>query len=282
MNKFSHKGTEKKELVTKLFNDIAKRYDFLNHLFSFGIDYYWRKRLVNKVQPSNQTSILDIATGTGDVAFKLALKCNQVVGLDIAKNMIEIAKIKQSKKQLKNINFIIGDAEKLPFEDKSFDYIEEYYNIHGLNFTVLRYGSIYGERSDYTNGISNIIQNAIKTGKISYFGSDKSIREYVHVSDIARASVDILHEKYKNKHIILSGQKALKVHDFLKILANILNISNDIKFRNEKYTGHYEITPFTYELKFGEKLILDKYVDYRKGLTALVNEIKKNSNEKNH
>ena len=162
------------------------------------------------------------------------------------------------------------------------DYVEEYYNIHGLNFTILRYGSIYGVRSDYSNGITKIIQRAVQTGKISYFGTKKTLRNYVHVLDVAKASVDILHEKYKNKHIIVSGQKTLKVYDFLKILANILKISNDIEFLNQKYTGHYETTPFTLKPKHGDKLILDKYVDYNKGLTALVREIKKNNNEKNN
>ena len=162
------------------------------------------------------------------------------------------------------------------------DYVEEYYNIHGLNFTILRYGSIYGKRSDKTNAVTNIIQHAIKTGKITYFGSEKSVREYIHVLDVAKASVDILKEEYKNKHIIVSGQKSTKIYDFLKILAKILKVSDNIEFQNKKYTGHYETTPFTYKSKPGEKLILDKYIDYNKGLAALVSEIKKNNNEKNY
>ena len=133
MNKFSHKGIEKKKLVTRLFNDIAKTYDFLNHLFSFGIDYYWRSRLINKANLNKELNALDLATGTGDVAFKLASKCNQVVGLDIAENMIEIAKVKQSKKQIKNIEFIVGDAENLPFDDKSFDIITIAYGFRNIS-----------------------------------------------------------------------------------------------------------------------------------------------------
>ena len=133
MNKFSHTGTEKKKLVTKLFNDIAKTYDFLNHLFSFGIDYYWRIRLINKANLNQENHALDIATGTGDVAFKLASKCDKVVGLDIAENMIEIAKIKQSKKEIKNIDFIVGDAETLPFDDESFDIITIAYGFRNIS-----------------------------------------------------------------------------------------------------------------------------------------------------
>jgi demethylmenaquinone methyltransferase/2-methoxy-6-polyprenyl-1,4-benzoquinol methylase len=123
MNKFSHKGTEKKTLVTKLFNDIAKSYDFFNHFFSFGIDYYWRSRLVKKANISNEDIILDVATGTGDVAFNIASRAKHVTGLDIASEMIKIANQKKSKKRFDNIDFLVGDGEKLPFEDKSFDII---------------------------------------------------------------------------------------------------------------------------------------------------------------
>ena len=123
MNKFSHKGTEKKTLVTKLFNDIAKSYDFFNHFFSFGVDYYWRSRLVKKASISKQHIVLDVATGTGDVAFNMASKAKHVTGLDIASEMIKIANQKNNKKKFNNINFLVGDGEKLPFDDKSFDII---------------------------------------------------------------------------------------------------------------------------------------------------------------
>ena len=123
MNKFSHKGTEKKTLVTKLFNDIAKSYDFFNHFFSFGIDYYWRSRLVKKTSVSKKHLVLDVATGTGDVAFNMAPKAKHVTGLDIASEMIKIANQKNNKKKFDNIDFIVGDGETLPFDDKSFDII---------------------------------------------------------------------------------------------------------------------------------------------------------------
>ena len=123
MNKFSHKGTEKKTLVTKLFNDIAKSYDFFNHFFSFGIDYYWRSRLVKNTGVSKDHLVLDVATGTGDVAFNMAPKAKHVTGLDIASEMIKIANQKNNKKKFDNIDFIVGDGETLPFDDKSFDIV---------------------------------------------------------------------------------------------------------------------------------------------------------------
>ena len=90
----------KKKYVKQMFNDISKTYDLINMLSSFGIDRYWRNCLIQKVKLSYNHKLLDVATGTGDVAFKLASKCNQVIGLDIAENMIKLAKVKQSKKQI--------------------------------------------------------------------------------------------------------------------------------------------------------------------------------------
>ena len=155
------------------------------------------------------------------------------------------------------------------------DYVEEFHNIYGLNYTVLRYGSIYGDRSDNSNGVTKIITNAMKTRKISYFGNKKAVREYIHVTDVAKASIKILSEKFKNKYLILSGRKSIKVATLLKILANILNISGKIQFRNEKFTGHYVVKPFLYKPKLGEKLILKSYADFQKNLKDLVNIIKK-------
>ena len=133
MNKFSHKGSEKKKLVTRLFNDIARRYDFLNHFFSFGIDYYWRNRLIKSIQPQKNHIVLDVATGTGDVAFKLAPKTEKVTGIDIASNMIDLANKKKDKKKLLNVDFLVGDAENLPFEDSTFDVITISYGYRNIS-----------------------------------------------------------------------------------------------------------------------------------------------------
>ena len=133
MNKFSHKGSEKKKLVTQLFNDIARRYDFLNHFFSFGVDYYWRNRLIKAINPQKDYSMLDVATGTGDVAFKLAPKSQHVKGIDIASNMIDLANKKKDKKNFSNVDFLVGDAENLPFEDNSFDVITIAYGYRNIS-----------------------------------------------------------------------------------------------------------------------------------------------------
>ena len=155
------------------------------------------------------------------------------------------------------------------------DYVEEYHNTFGLDYTVLRFGSLYGERSDNTNGVTSIINRAINTGELNYLGSKNSVREYIHIKDAAKASADILKEKFKNKHIILTGKKRIKVYDLLKILAKILKISKNIKFLDQKLLGHYTISPFTYKPKVGKKFFFNSNVNFEKGLLALVKILKK-------
>jgi demethylmenaquinone methyltransferase/2-methoxy-6-polyprenyl-1,4-benzoquinol methylase len=115
----------KKEAVRDMFNGIAGRYDFLNHFLSAGIDKSWRNKLVKKAASGKHEYILDVATGTGDLAIVLSkLPVKKIIGLDIAVNMLEIAKgkVKELKKD-QLIEFIAGDSENLPFDDNSFDLV---------------------------------------------------------------------------------------------------------------------------------------------------------------
>ena len=110
--------------VEAMFNGIAPRYDFLNHLLSFGIDKIWRKRLVKIVAKRNPIQVLDIATGTGDLAITLAKKQSNVnvVGIDIAEEMLAVGKQKVSRLNLcKRIKFQKASSLSIPFESKFFD-----------------------------------------------------------------------------------------------------------------------------------------------------------------
>jgi len=114
----------KKKQVADMFDRIAGNYDFLNHFLSMGIDRRWRKHAVKALSALKPKSILDVATGTGDLAVDLStkLKTDKVIGLDIAVKMLEVGKEKVKKKNLDDkIEFIEGDSEDLPFENNQFD-----------------------------------------------------------------------------------------------------------------------------------------------------------------
>jgi demethylmenaquinone methyltransferase/2-methoxy-6-polyprenyl-1,4-benzoquinol methylase len=120
---YNDASKSKKEEVAEMFNNSSKRYDFLNHFLSLGIDKIWRKKAIAELKELNPSRILDIATGTGDFALA-ALKINpkEVVGIDISEGMLAVGKEKMIAKKVDNIiSMQLGDSENLPFEDNYFD-----------------------------------------------------------------------------------------------------------------------------------------------------------------
>jgi demethylmenaquinone methyltransferase/2-methoxy-6-polyprenyl-1,4-benzoquinol methylase len=120
---YNDASKSKKEEVAEMFNNISKRYDFLNHFLSLGIDKIWRKKAIAELKEIYPSRILDIATGTGDFALA-ALKINpkEVVGIDISEGMLAVGKEKMIAKKVDNIiSMQLGDSENLPFEDNYFD-----------------------------------------------------------------------------------------------------------------------------------------------------------------
>lgn len=114
----------KKEQVKNMFNSIAEKYDFLNHFLSMGIDIYWRNQLVKRLKKKHPSQVLDIATGTGDLAITIskALPQASIIGADISENMLEVGKQKVKKKKLDDrIKMELGDSEKLKYNDGFFD-----------------------------------------------------------------------------------------------------------------------------------------------------------------
>ena len=113
----------KKEQVRQMFDTISGKYDGLNRLITFGTDTFWRKRLIRLVSNQNPESVLDIATGTGDLALAFGkTPAKEVVGLDLSPGMLEIGKKKVVSSGLQQkISMVLGDSEALDFEDQSFD-----------------------------------------------------------------------------------------------------------------------------------------------------------------
>lgn len=122
---YKNSGQNKKKQVELMFDRIAYKYDFLNHLLSFGIDKFWRKKAINLLAQFPHNKILDVATGTGDFAIAASkLNPSEIIGYDLSEQMINVGREKVIKLGLeKNIKFIKGDSEHMPFEGNSFDAI---------------------------------------------------------------------------------------------------------------------------------------------------------------
>ncbi len=162
-------------------------------------------------------------------------------------------------------------------KQSSEHYVEEYQKSYGLDYTILRYGSLYGPRADNSNGIYRIVNNALTTGKIRYKGDIESMREYIHVEDAARASIAILDDSYINESVILTGQEPMRVYQMLQVLREILGYEKDsIEFLEESYEAHYIRTPYAYQPKLGKKFIPPVHVDLGQGLLQVVSDIDNN------
>jgi len=153
-------------------------------------------------------------------------------------------------------------------------YIEEYKEIYGLDYTILRYGSLYGPRADDTNGLYRIVKTALDTGVIRYHGDVNTMREYIHVDDAAKASLDVLQDEFRNQSVVLTGQEPMKVLDMLMMLSEILGFpSESVEFVEDKYAGHYVRTPYAFQPKLGKKYIPSLHVDLGQGLVQIINDL---------
>jgi demethylmenaquinone methyltransferase/2-methoxy-6-polyprenyl-1,4-benzoquinol methylase len=131
----------KKEQVAEMFNNISSKYDFLNHLLSLGIDKGWRTKAIKSIAIVDPDIILDVATGTGDLAIAAAEKLPKttIIGIDIADQMLEVGKVKINQKTLSNrITMMVGDSESINYPNDHFDAVLCAYGVR--NFQNLEKG----------------------------------------------------------------------------------------------------------------------------------------------
>jgi len=153
------------------------------------------------------------------------------------------------------------------------EYVREYFRKYGLDYTILRYGSLYGPRAGANNGLRRIVKRAVESSVVSYEGSKEAMRDYIHVTDAAQASVTALEDSFKNKHLVLTGQEPMRVADLLKMLSEILGIEGEIWFTETHSEGHYVRTPYAYESHTGLKYVPPVHVDLGQGLLQLIEEV---------
>lgn len=167
---YKDSDASKKEQVTEMFDTISKEYDGLNRVISFGIDVKWRNKVVKIVSKKQPENILDIATGTGDLAINLAsTNAKEIIGLDISNGMLEVGRKKIASKKLESIiSMVIGDSENLPFEDNTFDAITVAFGVR--NFENLEKGLSEILRVLKPNGIFVILETSVPTNPIYKFG----------------------------------------------------------------------------------------------------------------
>lgn len=153
----------KKEQVAQMFDTISGNYDDLNRVISFGIDVKWRKKLLKIVSDKQPKTVLDIATGTGDLAILMTnTSAEEIIGLDISAGMLEVGKQKIAVKNLDNkIQMVLGDSENIPYPDNYFDAITVAFGVR--NFETLEKGLAEILRVLKPNGVFVILETSVPT-----------------------------------------------------------------------------------------------------------------------
>jgi UDP-glucose 4-epimerase len=154
-------------------------------------------------------------------------------------------------------------------------FIENYKEEFNLDYTVLRYGSLYGLRSNESNWLYRVLKQALIDGKITREGDGEEIREYVHVHDAARLSADILAEEYKNRCFLISGNEQVKIKDILLMIREILKNKVDIEFLPAKGSSHYVITPYVFNPQVASKIKSNTQIDMGQGMLELLVQLHK-------
>lgn len=195
---YSESGA-KKEQIESMFNQIAGRYDFLNRFLSGGTDVYWRKQAISTLKKDKPKIILDIATGTADLAIQAmkTLHPEKVIGVDISEEMLEFGRKKLKKKGLfSSIELLRADSEQLIFDDNKFDAVTVSFGVRnfqnlekGLNemLRVLRPGGKvvileFSRPQAWFRPIFNFYSSKVTPGLGKWISGDKKAYQYLHDS----------------------------------------------------------------------------------------------------
>lgn len=156
------------------------------------------------------------------------------------------------------------------------NYIDTYQKQYGLEYTILRYGTLYGTRADDRNSVYRFIKQAMVEGRITYPGDGNELREYINVSDAALGSVEILADSFKNEHVIFSGHYPIKVNDLFIMIREMLKKDITIEYLtpgSNDPAEHYVLTPYTFIPKIGKKYIRHCYTDMGQGMLICMQDV---------
>lgn len=155
---------------------------------------------------------------------------------------------------------------------------EEYYKKFGLEFTIIRYGSVYGERDYHNNYIYNLVKNAMQTGVINHSGDGEEVREYIHAADVAKLALQVIErDEFINEHLILTGVERMHRKELFDMINEILGNKLKINLNKNGYHNHYQTTPYSFHPTRSKKLVANPYIDMGQGILECMKDIEENN-----
>ena len=157
-------------------------------------------------------------------------------------------------------------------------YVEEYRRQFGLRYTILRYGSLYGPRASDANGVYRLLRQALEKGSIRHVGRPEDSREYVHVEDAARLSVDALADEHEDQRLVITGHHPMRLKDLFTMFSEILGRPLEIDYAEPEEglaDTHYRMTPYAFSPRVGRKLTANCYVDMGQGILQMLEEMRR-------
>lgn len=163
--------------------------------------------------------------------------------------------------------------------------LEAYHEKHGINYTILRYGSLYGPRAQDWNGLKSFVVQGIKDGKIVYPGSGNERREYIHVKDAAQLSVAVISDEFINTCLTVTGSQVMTTKETMEMICEIATGDIEVEFKSGGslyQNAHYALTPYRYTPKQGKKIVPATFIDIGEGILEVIEEIYQENNQFNN
>jgi len=265
-----------KNKVKSLILDKIKKIFFSKHIEFVHGDILDKKKLLKIINPGDVVyhfaAIADI-----DEANKNHLKSIEVNILGTV-NVLE-ACVKKKAKKLIFSSSIYARSEKGGFYSTTKlaceMLIERYANKFNLKYTIIRFGSLYGEKSNYFNTVKNIISQGLKTNKILRNTMGNEIRDYIHVKDAVEICSQLIKKKYDNKYFTLVGKEKKTVKQIILIIAKELKVKKVIFKKDIKDQDHYVVNPYSYKTRVGKLLKPKKPIKFIEGIRKIIEDERK-------
>ncbi len=219
---------------------------------------------------------IDLASDSPVETFKLNVIGNLNI-LEVIKNINISRYIYSSSAYAMNDKGSFYGISKLSSEK----IIEEYNKKYDVNYTILRFGSIYSELDFDNNYIYKIVKDIVTKRKIAHEGDGNEIREYIHAADSAIMAADVIESAdYVNQYMILTGVESIRRKDLFEMIEEILGEPFDIDYKNTGYKNHYKLTPYSFQPTISRKMIAKSYIDIGQGILECIKNVNKYLHEK--